>query len=41
MRKDKDIRFYMRYSFYTIFKTSCEISSIKFKYEKMMFALKE
>jgi hypothetical protein len=31
----------MRYGFYTTSKTSCEISSIKFKYGKMVFALKE
>ena len=31
----------MRYGFYTISKTSCEISSIKFKYRIVVFVLKE
>ena len=39
MRKEKETMSCMRHGFYAISKTSCEISSIKFKYEIVVFVL--
>ena len=43
MRKKKKTMFCMRHGFYITFKTSCEISSIKFKYGivTVVFALEK
>ncbi len=41
MRKEKETTYCMRYGFYTTSKISCEISSIKFKYGIVVFALEE
>jgi hypothetical protein len=41
MSKENERLSCMRHGFYTTFKILCEISSIKFKYEIVVFALEE